>query len=174
MGTLLFQELFDLVEVGLGVYADGVVRGGDNGDGDVVLEEAELLEALGELERGRGEGVEAVEGVGGVGVETDVLPDGRSLPVAGWFPFVGQGGSGKVEGAVGLAGDDLDGVRVEDVFGRAEDFESGDLGGGVVGERGEQGGEVLGSEERFVSLNVDVDGGGMELGSGVDAVGTAG
>ena len=44
------EDLFGAVEVLLGVDADGVMGGGDDVDGDIVLEKAELLEALGPLE----------------------------------------------------------------------------------------------------------------------------
>ena len=43
-----------------------------------------------------------------------------------------------------------------------------------LGEGAEQGGEVFGSEEGFVALDVDVDVGVVELGDGVEAVGAAG
>ncbi len=72
-----FEDLFDLEAVFFGVDADGVVAGFGDVDRYVVFEEAELLEALGELERAGREGVEAVERGGAVCVEAEVLPNGR-------------------------------------------------------------------------------------------------
>ena len=97
------------------------------------------------------------------------------------FPVLGRvavtvvrdGGAGEVEGAAVGGGDYLYGVGVGDVFGGAEDFEGGDFDV-VVSERAEEGGEVLGFEERFVALDVDVDIGMDLTGDGVDAVGAAG
>ena len=158
------------MEVFFGIYADGVVRGFGDMDGDVVLEEAELLQFFDEFERGGGEGVEAVEGFGAVGVEAEVLPDGE---VGGGVAVVGDGGAGEVEGLMVQARDDLYGVGVGDVFRSAGGFEGCDLDCGVR-EGGEEGGDVLGAEEGFVTLEVDVDVGGVELGDGVDAVGAGG
>ena len=97
------------------------------------------------------------------------------LPVlrGGSIAIVRDGGAGEVEGAAVGGGDYLYGVGVGDVFGGAEDFEGGDFDV-VVSERAEEGGEVLGFEERFVALDVDVDVGVNVLGDGVDAVGAAG
>ena len=85
----------------------------------------------------------------------------------------GYGGAGEVESAAVVGGDNFDGVWVVDIFGSAENFEGGDfdlrLGEGV-----EERGEVLGLEEGFVALDVDIDVGRDLLGYGVDAVGAAG
>src|SRR5271170_6799683 len=51
---MLAEEGFDAVEVFFGVDADGVEFGGLDVDGDVVFEEAELLEALGLFEEAGG------------------------------------------------------------------------------------------------------------------------
>jgi len=50
----LAEEGFDAVEVFFSVDADGVEFGGLDVDGDVVFEEAELLEALGLLKKAGG------------------------------------------------------------------------------------------------------------------------
>ena len=163
------QDRFDAVEVFLGVYADGVECGFGYIDGDVVFEEAELFEALGEFERAGREGVEEGQRGGSVGVDTEMFPDGRVDAVT----VVWKGGAREVEGSAVERGDDLDGVGVVDVVRRAADLECGDLGG-RGGERGEQRSEVFGTQERLVSLDVDVDVCGVVLGDGVDAVGAAG
>jgi hypothetical protein len=183
------------LEVFFGVYADGVVVGGFDVDGDAVFEEAELFEALGLFEEAVGQGGEALEGGFAVGVEADVLPVLRRdvvvcwcytvacwCWVVGWWcleafcwgvAVVGDGGAGEVEGAAVGGGDDFDGVGVRDVLGGAEDFEGRDFDV-RVGEGAEEGGEVLGFEERLVALDVDVDVGVDGLRDGVDAVGAAG
>ncbi len=71
-----YEDLFDAEAVFFGVNADGVVLGFGDVDGDAVFEEAELFEALGELERAGGEGVEAVESGSTVRIEAEVLPHG--------------------------------------------------------------------------------------------------
>ena len=166
------------MEVGFGVYAYGVEGGGGYVDVEAVFEEAELFEALGVLEGAVGEGGKEVEGGFAVGVQAYVLPVLRSEAVGGarlWPDrrIVGDGGAGEVEGAVVGVGDYFYGVGIGDVFGGAEDFEGGDVDG-RVGERGEERGQVLGLEEGFVALDVDVDGGVVELGYGVEAVGAGG
>jgi len=90
------EDLFDAEEVFFGIDADGVVRGGGDVDGDAVFEEAQLFEALGELERAGWERVEAAQGVGAVGVEAEMLPDGD----AGVVAVVRDGRAGEVERAV--------------------------------------------------------------------------
>jgi hypothetical protein len=97
------------------------------------------------------------------------------LPVLryGSITIVGDGGAGEIEGAAVGGGDYFDCVGVGDVLGSAEDFEGGDFDL-RLGEGAEEGGEVLGSEEGLVSLDVDVDVGGDSLPDGVDAVGAAG
>jgi len=101
-----------------------------------------------------------------------VFPVLRGCSVAG-ISIIGDGGAGEVEGAAVGGGDDLDCVGVGDVLGGAEDFEGGDFDVRLC-EGAEEGGEVLGLEEGLVSLDVDVDVGGDELGYGVEAVGAAG
>jgi hypothetical protein len=166
------------LEIFFGVYAYGVVVGGFDVDVDSIFQEAELFEALGLFECARGEAEEAVEGGFAVGVEADVLPIlrcgvGADLSVVGApVAVVGDGGAGEVEGAAVVGGDDFDGVGVGDVLRRAEDFESGDYDV-RFSEGSQERGEVLGFEERLVTLNVDVDVGGEELRHGVDAVGSA-
>jgi hypothetical protein len=86
---------------------------------------------------------------------------------------VRDGGAGEVEGAAVGGGDYFDGVWVGDVLGGAEDFEGGDFDL-RLGERAEESCDVLGLEEGFVALDVDVDVGGDLLGDGVNAVGAAG
>ncbi len=113
--------------------------------------------------------MEAGERSGAVGVDAEMLPDGRVDSVA----IVGQGGAREVEGSAIERGDYLYGVGVIDVVRGAEDFEGSD-GGCGGGEGGEERCEVLGAEERFVALDVDVDVCGVLLGDGVDAVGAAG
>jgi hypothetical protein len=157
------------VEVFFGVDSDGVVFGGLDVDGDVVFEEAELFEALGLFEEAGGQGGETLEDGFAVGVETDVLPVLRCDSVT----VVWDGGSGEVEGAAVGGGDYFYGVGVGDVFGRAEDFEGGDLDV-LLGEGAQEGGEVLGFEQGLVALDVDVDVGVMVPGDGVDTVGAAG
>ena len=112
------------------------------------------------------------EGGLAVGVEADVLPVLRCGVVFG-IPVVGNGGARKVEGPAVGGGDHFYGVWVADVFGSAEDFEGGDFDVGFC-EGSEECGEMFGFEERFVTLDVDVDIGGDQLGDGVDAVGAAG
>jgi hypothetical protein len=166
------KEGFDAVKVFFGVDADGVEVGEFDVDVDFVFEEAELFEAFGVFESAVGEGGEAVEGCFAVGVEAYVLPVFRGGVVFG-IAVEGDGGAGEVEGAAVGGGDDFDGVWVVDVFGGAEDFEGGDLDL-RLGEGAEEGGEVFGLEEGFVTLDVDVDVGGEMLGDGVDAVGATG
>ena len=121
------------------------------------------------FERAVGECGEALQRGFAVGIEADVLPilSGASVAV------VGDGGAGEVEGAAVGGGDDFDGVGVMDVLRRAEDPEGGDFDV-RMGEGTEQGGEVVGAQERFVALYVDVDFGVDELRDGMDAVGPAG
>jgi len=85
----------------------------------------------------------------------------------------GDGGAGKVKGAIVAGGDDFDGVGIGDVGGGAADGEGGDLDFGAL-EEFEHRREVIGGEERLVALDVDVDVGGDGLSDGVDAVGAAG
>jgi len=85
----------------------------------------------------------------------------------------GDGGSGEVEGAAVEGGDDFDSVGVGDVFGAAGDFEGCDVYMGH-GEGCEDGGDVIGMEEGFVALDVDVDRGIDGAGDGEEAVGAAG
>src|ERR1039458_4633453 len=90
---------------------------------------------------------------------------------------VGDGGAGEVERAAVGGGDYLDGVGIGDVFRSAGDPEGGDGGGGIwegVGEGAKQSGDVFGTEQRLVALDVDVDFGVDELGDSVNAVGAAG
>ena len=86
---------------------------------------------------------------------------------------VRDGGAGEVKGASVCRSDDVYGVGVVDVDRGAGDFEGGDLDG-WVGKGAEECGEVLGFEERFIALDVDVDIGVEELRDGMDAVGAAG
>jgi len=165
----LFQNLFHALQVFFRVDANGVEVGGGDVEGEVVFEQAKLFEAFGALEGAGGERGEAVESVAAVGVEADVLPILRVCVIA----VVRDGCAREVEGAAVGCGDDLHGVWVGDVLWRAADLERGDVDV-WVGEGGEQGGEVLGLEERLVALDVDVDFGGDGLGYGVDAVGAAG
>jgi len=125
-----------------------------------------LFEALGALEGAGGQGGEAVEGGFAVRVEADVFPVGD---VAGVVAVVGDGGAGEVEGAAIGGGDDFDGVGVVDVGRGAGDFEGGDVDVGVA-EGAEEGGDVVGAEEGFVALDVDVYVGRMGERYGVDAV----
>lgn len=138
-------------------------------DGDAIFEESELLEALVALEGAGDEGREALEGDFAVGVEADVLPVNGLLGVA----VVGDGGAGEVEGLTVVCGHYFYGVRIGDVAGSAADFEGRDLDFGR-GEGCQQSGEVFGAEERLIPLNVDIDGGGDEVGDGVNTVGSAG
>jgi hypothetical protein len=90
---------------------------------------------------------------------------------------VWDGGAGEVEGAAVGGGDYLDGVGIGDVFRSAGDPEGGDGGGGIwegAGEGAKQSGDVFGTEQRLVALDVDVDFGVDELGDSVNAVGAAG
>jgi len=139
-------------------------------EGYAVFQESELFQALGLFERAGGEGGEAFQSGFAVGVEAEVFPD---LSLAGGVAVEGDGGAGEVERAAVKGGDDFDGVGVGNVFGTAGDFEGGDVYVGL-GEGCEDGGDVFGVEEGFVALDVDVDGGVVELGDGVEAVGTAG
>jgi len=91
----------------------------------------------------------------------------------GSVAVVRDGGAGEVEGSTIGGGDYFYGVGVVDVGGGAADFQGGDLDFGAV-ERAEKGGEVLGLEEGFVALDVDVDVGVDELRDGVEAVSAAG
>jgi len=223
-------------EVGLGVDADGVVAGGFDVDGDVVLEEAELFEALGAFEEAGREGGEEIEGGSAVGVEPDVLPVGGGLDNSRSFAALrmtiliyrrsfdcalraalrmtiliyrrsfaalrmtiliyrrsfdfalraalrmtihiliaieGDGGAGEVEGAAVGGADNFDGVWVGDVLGGAADFEGADVDM-CLRERTEERSDVIGTKERLVALDVDVDVRVIELGDGVKAVSAAG
>jgi hypothetical protein len=169
IADLLEEELLDEVEVGFGVDADGVVVGGLDVEVEAVFEEAELFESLGALELAGGQRGEEIERGLAIGVEADVLPVRRGSAVA----VVGDGGAGEIEGAAIGGGDDFDRVWVGDVLGGAADFQRGHVDV-CVRERAKQGGDVFGAEERFVTLDVDIDVGVVELGDGVDAVGSAG
>jgi hypothetical protein len=141
------------------------------------------------FEEAGGEGGEAFEGGLAVGVEAYMLPVLESGAVAGLSNFclsltclsvaglcvavVGDGGAGEVEGAAVGGGDYFYGVGVVDVLGGAENFEGRDFDV-MLSERVEEGGEVLGLEEGFVALDVDVDVGVVVAGDGVDAVGATG
>ena len=165
------EKLLDQEEVGFGVDADGVVMGGLDDDVQAILEEAKLLEALGAFECAGGQGGEGVERGLAISVEADVLPVLRCG--IGRVAVVGDGGAGEVEGAAIGCGDDLDGVGIGDVLRGAEDFEGGDVGV-RVGEGMEERGDVFGTEQRLVALDVDVDVGIVKLRDGVDAVSAAG
>jgi hypothetical protein len=141
-------------------------------DVDIVFEKAELLKALGLLECAGWQGGEALERCIAVCVEAYVLPVLRGGVVFG-IAVEGDGGAGEVESAAIGGGDDFDGVGVGDVFWSAEDFEGGDFDVRLC-EGAKERGEVLGFEEGFVALDVDVDVGVKVLGYGVDAVGAAG
>jgi len=164
------EEFFDAEEVGFGVDSDGVVLGFGDVEGKAVFEQAELFEAFGELEGCGREAGEALEGGAAVGVEAEVL---EIRHCAGVVAVEGDGGAREVEGPAVGGGDDFDGVGVGDVFGTAEDFERGDVDGGV-GERREDVRDVVGMQERLVALDVDVDVCGELLADGVEAVGAAG
>ena len=117
------EESFDTVEILFSVDADGVVLRGGDVEVEAVFEEAELLEALGALERARWKLGEAVEGFAAVGIEADVLPVvGIDL-----VTVVGDRGTGEVEGATVGGGDDLDGVGIGDILCVADDLEGGDV-----------------------------------------------
>ena len=165
---MVSQEDFDAAEVFFGVDTDGVEASGFDVDVDVVFEEAELFEALGLFEGADGQGGEALERRSAVCVEADVLPVSRRNIIA----VVGDGGAGEVEGAAVGGGDNFDRVRVGDIFGGAEYFQSGDFDVGLR-EGTQECGEVFGFEEGFVALDVDVDVGGDLLRYGVDAIGAA-
>ncbi len=98
-----------------------------------------------------------------------MLPVLRGVSVA----VIGDGGAGEVERAAVGGGDHFDGIGVVDVFRSAGDLEGGDLGVRLR-EGFQKSGEVLGFEEGFVALDVDVDFCIDELRDGVDAVGSAG
>src|ERR1039458_8232423 len=197
------EDGLDEAEVGLGVDADGVEIGGLDVDGEAVFEEAELFEALGALQPAGGQGGEAVEGGLAIGVEADVLPvkgwwfesrrrflrqaqdrlfdSARCAPlrmtISRCIAVVWDGGAGEVERPAVGGGDHLDGVGIGDVLRSAGDLEGGDGGGGIwegVGEGAKQSGDVFGTEQRLVALDVDVDFGVDELGDSVNAVGAAG
>ena len=95
------------------------------------------------------------------------------LSGSGVVAVVGDGGAGEVEGSAVGGGDDFDGVGVRYVGGGAGDLEGGDVDVGVA-EGAQEGGDVVGAEEGFVALDVDVDVGWMGERDGVDAVGAAG
>jgi hypothetical protein len=157
------------MQVFFGVDADGVEVGGFDVDVNAVFEEAELFEAFYLFEGARRKGGEVLEGRFAVGVEADVLPVlGRCF-----IAVVGDGGAREVERAAVRGGDYFDCVGVGYVLLGAEDLEGGDLDV-RLGEGAEERGEVLGFEEGFVALDVDVDVGWDLLGDGVDAVGAAG
>jgi hypothetical protein len=156
------------VEVVFGVDADRVMGGRFDVDGDVVLEETELLEALCSLQRAGGKGGKAVEGSFAVGVEAKVLPVAGASGVS----IIGDGGAGEVKCSAIECGDDFYGVRVGDIRGSTGNLEGGYVDSGVA-EGAEKAGKVLGAEQGLVALDVDVNIRRMELGDGMDAVRTA-
>lgn len=164
--------------VGLGVDAYGVEINGFDVQGEAVFEQAQLLEAFGLFQRTGFEGSEAQEGRAAVGVEAQVLPVGGFTvgEVAGEIgvPIVGDGGPAEVERAAVGGVDDLYGVGVGDVFGCADGFDGGAFDLGTAGEGAEERVNVLGLQERFVSLDVDVDVCLALEGDGAHAVGAAG
>ena len=105
-------------------------------------------------------GVEALQRVGAVGVEAEVLPDRRTLVVAGrrgWWRGKSRARSGR--GAVTT----LTALGLVRFFRRAEYLEGGDFHG-WRGEGAEERGEVFRAEEGFIALDVDIDLRGVGLG----------
>jgi hypothetical protein len=97
------------------------------------------------------------------------------LPV-GWRCVVAvewDSGAGEIEGAAVDGGDDFYSVGVGDIFRSTTNFERGYVDV-CLRERAYKGDDVFGSEQRFVTLNIDVDIGVVELRDGVKAVGSAG
>jgi hypothetical protein len=162
------QDLFGAAEVFFGVDADGVVRGGGDMQGDAVFKETQLFEALGQFEWAGRERVEAAQGVGPVGVEAEVFPDVRGSAVA----VVGDCRAGEVKRAPIERGDDLHGVGIVQIGGGAANLQRGDVDRRIF-KWLEQRREMLGPQQRFVSLDVDVDVRGAGERDGVDAVGAA-
>src|SRR5512134_2505490 len=77
-GTAAGEQRLHRAEVVLGVHAHGGLVGLGHPDGDAVLEEAELLQALRALERGAWQRVVGVEHGTAIRVETHVLPVGHA------------------------------------------------------------------------------------------------
>ena len=130
-----------------------------------MFEEAELFQTLADLKRTGCERMETSQGQGAIGVEAEVFPDRGALMIA----IVGDGGSGEVECAAVRGSYDLDGVWIGEVLRCAKDLEGRDLNV-LGGKRAEEGSEVVGAEERFVTLDIDIDLRGVELGDGVDTI----
>jgi hypothetical protein len=164
------EDGFGGLEIFFGIDADGVAGGGGDVDGDPVVEETELFEALDTFEPGGRERGEAIKGGFAVSVDAEMLAIAGE---AGVFAVVRDGGAGEVESAVIAGGDDFNGVGIEDVGNGTMDGEGGDLDFGALEELQHRC-EVIGSEEGLVALDVDVDVGGDGLGYGVDAVGATG
>ena len=158
------------MEIGLGIDPDGVGRGGGDVDGDAVVEEAKLFEPLDLFHPGERQGGEAFQSGAAVGVDAEVLAvAGESDAVA----IKGDGGAGEIKSAAVGGGDDLDGVRIGNIFGRTGDGKGSDLDIGVA-EEVQQRREVRGGEQGFVALDVEVDIGADRLGDGMDPVGATG
>ncbi len=139
-------------QVFFGVDPDRRLVGLHDDDRDAVLQEAELLQALRALQRGRRQGMEAVERRGPVRVEPDVLVAHGMDPVA----VVGDRVFREVEGtALGVAHDLVD-AGFRQLLGAGADAERAHLGLRAPLERRHQKLEVSRGDQRLVALDVHV------------------
>ena len=164
------QDLFHLPKVFFCVYADGVVVGRFDVEVEAVFKESELFEVLAGLKDAVGKRGKAVECSLAVCVKADVFPVGG---LSGCVAVVGDGGAGEVERATIGGGDDLDGVWICNIRRSAGNFEGRDVDVRAC-KRAEKSSEVFGTDEGFVTLDVDVDVSWVDLGDGMDAVRAAG
>jgi hypothetical protein len=169
LATFAQDDSFSGAQIFFGVDTNGVAGCAGDVDGNAVVEKAELLETLDALQPGRRKGGESIEGRFPIGVDAEVLAIAGKTAI----PIEGDGGAGKVEGAVVVGSNNFDGVGIVDVGSGAADGEGCDLNLGALEEL-QQGHEVLRGEERLVSLNIDVNVSGDRLGDGVNAIGAAG
>ncbi len=122
-------------------------------EADVVFEQTELFEPLGEFERSGGERGEALQRGTAIGIEAEVLEiHGGGVRVA----VEGYRSARKVKCASVGRGDHFDRVRIADLRGLTADFEGRHVHIRLR-ERREQRGDVCWFEHGLVALDVDVD-----------------
>src|SRR5439155_13938603 len=157
---------FDGPECGFRVDSDRGLVGLDVRDRGPVLEESQLLELLGDLERRGWQEVEGLERGAPVGVEADVLEASDASSVA----VVRDRVLREVERPAVGGADDLVHVRVVRLVGQEPDLERRHLGARALPERRDEERDVARRDQRLVALDVHVHVGGARLRDLPDAV----
>src|SRR5207245_5414387 len=150
---------FDGAEVGFRVDSDRGLVGLDDRDRDPVLEESQLLELLGELERRGWQEVEGLERGAPVGVEADVPEASDASSVA----VVRDRVLREVERPAVGGADHLVHVRVVRLVGQEPDLERRHLGARALPERRDEERDVARCDQRLVALDGHVHVGGARL-----------